>query len=348
MTGRIAKSALLAVLLACGGSTESPGPKAHDPMGDGGAASSSPSASARGVAWGKCDPRAGERQTRQLLATQYPRLASDRADGVFVLHRPEFGVSRLDRIMPGGSLTTVATSGGGLGPIVVDATHVYWSDYSSVLRTTRAARETKPLFPGAAHEMAVSSTHVYAFIKEGPSSHDEFIALPLQAGSMQRESITEGTRGLLADESGAYYPDTAWTKLLRRPAGGGPEEIVSALSGRATMAIDDTHVYTLAAGKVTAISKANGEAKTLASVEGEGDTSPIAVDDTNIYFATHGRCGSIYAISKTGGEPRLLVAGEPRIDSLAVDKHGVYWGSIIGSDPNMEGVDRSFVMILEN
>ena len=264
-----------------------------------------------------------------------------------MLHRPEFGVSRLDRIMPGGALLTVATSGGGLGPVVVGATHLYWSDSVSVLRTTRAAPETKPLLAGAAHEMAVSSTHLYAFIKESPSSHDELVVLPLQGGAMRSESITEGTRGLLADETGAYHADTAWTKLLRRPAGGGPEEIVAALSGRVTMAIDDTHVYTLAAGKVIAISKASGEAKTLASVEGEGDTSPIAVDETNVYFATHGKCGSIWVISKTGGEPRLLVAGEPRIDSLATDKHGVYWGSIIGPGPNTEGVDQSFLMVLE-
>lgn len=67
---------------------------------------------------------------------------------------------------------------------------------------------------------------------------------------------------------------------------------------------------------------AGGAAVTLAS--GQQNPSALAVDDTNLYWAT-GSGGTVVKLPLAGGDPTLVASGQGAVGGLAIDATSIYW-----------------------
>lgn len=102
------------------------------------------------------------------------------------------------------------------------------------------------------------------------------------------------------------------------------------LSGE--LAIDDKYVYfsSEADNRIFRVSRIGGPAVTVCET-----IRPIhlAVDETHVYFASlksETADGAVLKISKLGGQPQVLVAGQTGVDQLAVDRDALYFRSNSG------------------
>lgn len=145
-------------------------------------------------------------------------------------------------------------------------------------------------------------------------------------------------KGVLVDGDFAYVVTGGFAKadnaVLRISVTSGAVEtlvkVPQILSGE--LVIDDKYIYfsSEADNRVFRVSRIGGPAVSIAEV-----IRPIhlAVDDTHVYFAslkTETADGAVLRISKLGGQPQVLVAGQTGVDQLAVDRDSVYFRSNSG------------------
>lgn len=110
------------------------------------------------------------------------------------------------------------------------------------------------------------------------------------------------------------------------PMAGGPRTVLSSPPA-GPLSVDSTRVYFVANGSILQMAHAGGTVTTLAT--GQATPSSIAVDDTNVYWAT--RYGinqsSVQSVPIGGGPIATLATGQGNTNAIAVDANNVYWVS---------------------
>lgn len=89
------------------------------------------------------------------------------------------------------------------------------------------------------------------------------------------------------------------------------------------LAVDQSHVYWAAGGRVQRTPRAGGPTTELWNAGVQGAIHALAVDDTHVY-TTH-RGGTVSRVSKSAGEASVLAEGQADPRDLEVDEQAVYW-----------------------
>jgi hypothetical protein len=238
----------------------------------------------------------------QTLAENQPgeggRVLQVTPDGVF-WQSSGSSVRRMGHNGDGGSVLASSSEISGLH---VDAEHAYFylrptNDLGGVLRVPLAGGAATPLWPSG-----VSPGYV------GPLTGDDhsvfhIVGVGSPFGALQQIDKVSG----------------ASTELLHMPL-------------PASVAPDATNLYATfvqSVNEVRRIDIGTGEVEVVAS--GQATPFTVAVDDTHLFWTNGGNDTTppaIMRLSKTGGEPEILLEGgdldDPR--ALALDDEAIYWG----------------------
>jgi len=147
------------------------------------------------------------------------------------------------------------------------------------------------------------------------------------------------------DATHLYFTcEDGWVYRLAKQGTEPPQKVVSFPGTYAVgIAVDDSSVYFTAfvngegAGVVRRAPKEGGASTTLA--EGQSRPWGIAVDDARVYWVEQGAAppdanddtggatslGAIFALPKSGGEPKALAGQANSGDVIALDDDNVYW-----------------------
>ena len=195
-------------------------------------------------------------------------------------------------------------------------------------------------------EIALDATHVY-FAATAASS---VLRVPVKGGAV--ELLTDGATlgsNIAIDDAYVYFMNGGYPNggVARVPKSGavdaGPTTIATAVFPTAFLAIDNTNVY-WTGGRFTGGTILGGVYdSSKATVNGLGnklvpaisaETTTIAVDDTNVYFANV--MGRILWVTKSG-TVGLLATAQTGATGMLADGKQVYWanggqGSIVSID----------------
>jgi hypothetical protein len=218
---------------------------------------------------------------------------------------------------------------------VVDATHVYWTNASSVARVakTGGAVETLDQIGSQNEGLAVDATHAFFADRVG-----HFIYRVPKAGGTatpiaQNQSVPQ-TVGL--DAQYVYWASNGDGAIRRVLKGGGTvEDLDTNQTGAYALAVDGTDVFwALTSGEVRKLSTASCCAVTpLASGVGAGVFS-LAVDTTHVYWVSQSG-SNVNRVARGGGtteEVAVVIGG----DGIALDATHAY----VGQDANPGTVHR--------
>lgn len=197
----------------------------------------------------------------------------------------------------GGTPTPLGTGAAGVGPVVVDASNVYFAAYGKNL----AQIKKMPLAGGAAtaigeahqgfYSLAIDSTNVYSATQA--SSNGSIQAVPLN---------------------------------------GGPEIVIAEHQATVHSIVSDgTSVYwsnSEANGSVMMAPASGGAATTLASTA--GTPAGLALDAKNLYYTDY-QLGTINKVPLDKSAPSVIVSGLEAPEPIAVDQTCIYWASNDGA-----------------
>jgi hypothetical protein len=194
---------------------------------------------------------------------------------------------------------TIASVQGGLGPVAVDDTNIYWS--SETGGGVGAVIVKAPLAGGAPTTLV-----------SGP-----FVSGPLPLALSSRILFYAGVAGTGAGPGGLMSVSTD---------GGEPTLLYGQNLANTVLAItaDAKNVYFSDNGSVVQIPIGGGAATTLAS--NEGRVFGIAFDATRVYW-TAMDASSVRSAPIGGGPVTTLAAGQESPFGIAVDATSVYWSN---------------------
>lgn len=133
------------------------------------------------------------------------------------------------------------------------------------------------------------------------------MALPKTGGKARRIARAGEEEGLAVDDKSIYLPRGG--ALVAIPKGGGMERRLAEGVRRPRFALDDRYLYWVDEGgarELTRVRKQGGAATVLARLpDGAGD---LACDGQRVYWSLR---GSLYAISREGGEALKVMRGLP-------------------------------------
>lgn len=243
----------------------------------------------------------------------------------------------------GGPVEPIAfTSDGWADGIAVDATRVYLgSPVKSALESSPKDGEAGAVLSsdhveGGVFSVAVDDAYVYW------SVHGSFLIRRMPKGGGGVEIISDEEQyatSLALDDDYVYWgvtanqydPDSSW--IRRAPKGGGEAETFAAgLGACPSLALDDEYVYwvTRVDCRVQRAPKQGGPAVTVAEAPPGGRCFAIAVDGTDVFWAsgvkTRDAPAAVWRAPKEGGV-RTLLAWEDDVYGLALDETYVYFPS---------------------
>jgi hypothetical protein len=252
----------------------------------------------------------------------------------------------------GGAAMTLVKNQNIVGPILVDATGVYWggSTPNPVMTVLLAGGIATGLgdFSGDAPTgfIAQDATNVYWTSTYG----NAVFSMPKGGGTVAMiASSTVSPSGLAVQGGTVYWAASAGCCasasgiIASAPvAGGTATTLATGLYLPTVVTVDATSVYFLDQGpspspnsdegSVNRIPLAGGTPTVLAASQ----RSPVslAVDDSNVYWGTAAlivdQCGGLWRVPKGGGSITTLVRGQSAVDGLAVDGTSVYWTDFNG------------------
>ena len=225
-------------------------------------------------------------------------------------------------------------AGGESGPesLAVDATNVYWTNYSSgeIRKVPKGGGQAVTVYSATntyPWGIAVDGRALYwttpNFFTGGGSA--TVMALPFgQDVPTVLSSNPNGPQSIVVSPTDVYWteggPDAVRATSLD---GGNAQSIAIDPGGGGGLAIDANHLYWTMNGAVYQASLAGGPATPIAA-----PSSALASDGTNVYLALASTLGigEIARVPVGGGPQTTLATGRtPGISGLAVDSRNVYW-----------------------
>lgn len=135
-----------------------------------------------------------------------------------------------------------------------------------------------------------------------------------------------GIVGMAANGTSLFWMNGFTNELITVPKSGGPVSVVISAETIASFAVDDSNVYWEGSNDkglngiiVTPISGGTSM-QLVSSVNG----AEIALDQDRVYWTVKGE-SKIWSVSKSGGEPTVLVKGASAPRGLALDQDRMYW-----------------------
>ncbi|MFH2007580.1 MAG: kelch repeat-containing protein [bacterium] len=232
----------------------------------------------------------------------------------------------------------------GTSRIFVDATGVYWTDW------TNGFVYTVP--HGGGTPVAIAPGQSEAFGLVGDGSYIYFTTSGV--GDIKKVPVGGGAVTTMASLGYSNYPlhirlvgsDLYWDNpnsgtIKTMPVSGGtPVDVTSGLGHPYGMAVDSTNAYWTCdtCGTVGKAPLSGGSPVILAS----GQTSPydVAVDATNIYWNTY-TDGTVMKLLLSGGTPTALASGYDWVGQIEVDSGQVYFAATTGGTPVLARVPAS-------
>ncbi len=230
--------------------------------------------------------------------------------------------------------------------VVLDDTHVYWSDYVSdrILRRAKAGGPTETVAAADNNveswyvaSLAVDSTHVYWTSQVGMMRRLKNGTGPIAAlGEVSNRSMA-----IAVDSTHVYWTTNVvifgnWRGDVRRraKAGGADEVIATTEAGPLSLALDSSHVYwsnysggAMAEGQVKRRAKVGGATEDVASLQ-DGPIG-LAIDATHIYWANSSG-NEIKRRAKTSGPIDTFATGQQGPEQVTFDTVHVYWTNYAG------------------
>jgi uncharacterized protein YtpQ (UPF0354 family) len=195
--------------------------------------------------------------------------------------------------------------------------------------------------PGAPEAIATAGGVAYV-ATSGKGEDGAILRVPLRAGA-KPEKIATAVQpcALFADAKDVFFVERGLTTggVKRLPLKGGSVEAVAQSAGIAcSIAGDDDNVYWPVPEEDTVIIYSRAAADT--NILGPFAAKPALVTvEKGALYVLSARApddldedGSVYVLGKSDRKPRLLVAGEPGLSSLAVRKNEVYWSRFDDGD----------------
>jgi Domain of unknown function (DUF5050) len=153
-----------------------------------------------------------------------------------------------------------------------------------------------------------------------------------------------GPSDIVVDDTHLYWTNRESGQLVRLAKDAKtPQVLVDKQKSIGRLCVDDAHVYWTAGAEILKLPKAGGQPTVLATAETRRRRGPagIAVDDAFVYWTNYSSPdGSINRVSKNGGEPRLLAAGQDGAFYLALSAGHVYWTNHSGFGKTVMRVSR--------
>lgn len=221
-----------------------------------------------------------------------------------------------------GAPTTFAAEAGA-DFIAVDSANLYWTSTNGGTVVQAPLDGGAPLtlatnqFSSASAPIAVDATSVYW-------AYGSLMKVPIGGGSVTTIAATCGVCGLVVSGAVAYCADDSRTVWSIPVDGGTPTAFATNQARPCIIAVRGGNVYwdNYVDGTVMTEPVGGGTPRTIATGPPMG-VGATAIDDANIYFATHVDGGAIVRAPLDGGSP-TLIAMLPNIASAAVSDTSVF------------------------
>lgn len=224
----------------------------------------------------------------------------------------------------GGPTTKVASSdmGGNQACLAIDATHIYWSDWSTIWEMEKVGGPVTVLASGlnSISSLRAHSTNLYfrsdsGIEKVDLETHKVTILVPA-------DSSLDFQGGLVVDDTGIYFPDYLEGFIFKTTLNG--EQITTLAAGLDQphgLLLDSGFLYWAERNAIRQMSVTGGTIKTLVS-----GISPyqIAKDNTHIYWTDYDS-GTINKFDLDTGSVATLAEIQEKPSILTIDENSVYW-----------------------
>ena len=222
---------------------------------------------------------------------------------------------------------TVGTVSGTVTSMTMVGSNLYWTTSTGTVGTSSNG-STTVLVKGEnqPHNLTTDGSNLYWTVSNGSGSYIHETSL--NGGSVASYPDNgQGVGGMVATGSNVVWTDAAGPQHLwstKMPVGA-VTEVENTVSIR-QMTTDGANVYWTTGSNVQKASLNGGSVTTLAT---GNQTTGIATDGSNVYFADMGT-GTINKVSVNGGAVTVL-ANTSSPNTLTADGNGVYWIDGTGS-----------------
>ncbi|MBI2391590.1 MAG: hypothetical protein HYV09_18525 [Deltaproteobacteria bacterium] len=231
----------------------------------------------------------------------------------------------------GGAVETLADRLRYPNEVLVDDEAIYWVEFLAN-RLWRLAKSGGPPIvrvssPHTFYGAAMDATHIYW--ADNGSLGSAIWRVSKSGGEPERVAALEGSVGRpVLDGSRVYFHlgvSSEVNNIVSLPKSGGTATTVVE-KAFPPIGVDDTSVYLLLGatgpGVVTKWPKAGGATSPEILASDDIPWGSIALDDRHVYWGTY---TALLAVSKTGGEKRVLMSGQESVSAVAVDATRIYW-----------------------
>jgi sugar lactone lactonase YvrE len=246
----------------------------------------------------------------------------------------------------GSCLVTIASGLTAVGPLAVDSTSVYFSNYvcdadggacGAIVKAPLAGGKVTTLaYGGDPGGIVVDGATVYFTSQTAESVY----SVPTGGGTLTTLASGLGVpRGIAVDTSNVYWADPGLSRVTSVPRGGGTSTILAASQEYPYgVAVDSTSVYWTdygngctvpGTGNVSKMPLGGGTITTLATPPTGGFLGGwlITLNATSLYFSG---CLGLASLPFAGGSPAPLVKEALVPDGLAIDATSAYVATATG------------------
>lgn len=216
---------------------------------------------------------------------------------------------------------TLVTGQAGPRALIVDETHVYWSNRDGQLARAPKAGGAPEVLTKLSHEateLAADESNLYFASPLG-----KVIGWVPKTGGEPMVAPQPGALGIGVDNDFIYWSTGQETLRLAKGGGGGEARVLEKEQpALGPIAIDSAGVYVLTGNGAVVRSLRNGGSSLIRPAEGQG--RGIAQDATNIYVTLQ---RTVVRIPKAGGEQQTVARGDSPPGRVTADDKFIYWPS---------------------
>ncbi len=223
-------------------------------------------------------------------------------------------------------VTVIALGQGSTRAMVVDATHIYWTAGSKVIK---AQLDGGGLLDLAINQnspagIAVDATSVYWVNSNATGT---VMKVPLSGGTAVTLASSQSfPQKLVVSGGGVYWTATTAIRSASK-SGGTVSTLASGVLGAYAIALDSTYVYWTAQGAgglgtVARVDLVGGTPQTLVVADAGVTLGDLAVDADHVYWTTG---NTVSKLSLDGGAVVALAPAEYNAIAITVDANRAYW-----------------------